>query len=61
MKPCVLELEGVTKILPFVFVTDHSIMLYENKHSVNGLSKLSIFQAVASNEAGSFFYKERHV
>lgn len=61
MKPRVLELEGVTKILPFVFVTEHSIMLYENKHSVNGLSKLSIFQAVLSNEAGSFFHKEWHV
>jgi len=36
-------------------------MLYENKHSVNRLSKLSIFQAVVSNEAGSFFYKEPHV
>ena len=33
----------------------------ENKHSVNGLSKLSIFQAVVFNEAGSFFYKEPHV
>ena len=61
MKPRVLELEGVTKILPFVFVTQHSIMWYENKHSVNGLSKLSIFQAVVFNEAGSFFCKERHV
>ena len=61
MKARVLELEGVTKILPFVFVTEHSIMLYENKHSVNGLSKLSIFQAVVYNEAGSFFYKKRHV
>ena len=61
MKPRVLELEGVTKILPFVFVMEHSIMLYKNKHSVNGLSKQSIFQAVVFNEAGSFFYKERHV